>query len=158
MKVNVRKLNTADKKEMLALRKEFCVFNRKEMLSDEINVFMALSDLDKFVRAEFKRALGHITFVAVLEEKIVGFIEGSLFVDEGKVFEKQGTIEQFFVTEEYRHKGIGMLLFNRLLKEFKSKGCKMIETSSYGDNKKAIQFYKDLGFIKYYVGFVKEIE
>jgi len=157
MKIIIRKLRKEDKKEILLLKKEFSLYNRKEMLSERISFFEALSDIDKFIEIEFEKALKSVSFVAESNGEIVGFIEGEVKQAKERVFDKIGYINEFFVTDEQRQKGIGKMLFNNLRDEFKHLGCRILKTSSYIDNKMSIKLYMKLGFIKETVSFVKEI-
>lgn len=54
-------------------------------------------------------------------------------------------LEDIFVLEEYRHKGIGRQLFLRCVEEAGRRGCGRIEFSVLTWNKNAINFYEKLG-------------
>jgi GNAT superfamily N-acetyltransferase len=63
-------------------------------------------------------------------------------------------IEDLFVLEEFRRKGIGKKMFKFCIKKAKEKNCGRIEWTVYNWNKSAIEFYEHLGAIclekKYY--------
>lgn len=81
-------------------------------------------------------------FVAESNGKIVGFITGR--ISKG-VKHKEGSFD-IYIKSEFRGKGIGNELMNKLLKWFKTKNCKTVSLNVYSSNKKAKQFYKCLGF------------
>jgi GNAT superfamily N-acetyltransferase len=54
-------------------------------------------------------------------------------------------IEDLFVLEEYRKKGIGLALFKRCAEEAIRQECGRMEWSVLGWNRKAIDFYEALG-------------
>jgi GNAT superfamily N-acetyltransferase len=54
-------------------------------------------------------------------------------------------IEDLFVLEEHRKKGIGLALFRRCEKEATKHGCGRMEWSVLNWNNKAIRFYESLG-------------
>ena len=59
--------------------------------------------------------------------------------------------------EPMRSKGIGTKLFNRIVEEFKIKGCKSIGTDAYATNTKALDYYEKVGFNKRVVQLVRDI-
>ncbi len=87
------------------------------------------------------------------------FVKGYLFECDGKAvgyamvslkFETEvgglaAWIEEFFVEEEFRGKGIGSRFFEFLAEEFKGK-IKRIRLEAGEDNLDAIRLYKRLGF------------
>ena len=55
-------------------------------------------------------------------------------------------IEDVFVKESERSKGIGSLLFKEAIKYLKSNGCRYVTLNVARDNDKAQSFYRKLGF------------
>lgn len=89
-----------------------------------------------------------VVFVAIIEEKIVGYILCKII--DGEVYSKDKKVaflEDMFVLEEYRGKGIGARLVKEFFKWEKSKGMKRATVTVSIKNKAAIGFYKSAGFV-----------
>lgn len=54
-------------------------------------------------------------------------------------------LDDLYVTETYRGKGIGNLLFNKIIETAKNNNCKKVKWQVSNWNKKAIKFYKNKG-------------
>ena len=78
--------------------------------------------------------------VALYEEKIVGFLNGEIILDEGNIL-------MISVKKEFQNKGVGRKLMNRFEKLAKKEGVKAIYLEVSEKNINAIDFYKKLGFI-----------
>ena len=78
--------------------------------------------------------------VALYEEKIVGFLNGEIILDEGNIL-------MISVKKEFQNKGVGRKLMNRFEKLAKKEGVKAIYLEVSEKNINAINFYKKLGFI-----------
>jgi ribosomal protein S18 acetylase RimI-like enzyme len=90
--------------------------------------------------------LGNSGIVAVVAEeckKLVGFCMGS-FTDYGPT--KYGYIEELFVKEEYRGRGIGKDLVRSIQKIFKKLNASVLCVMTERGNNSA-KLYKSLGFI-----------
>ena len=60
-------------------------------------------------------------------------------------------INSMYVKEEYRGKGIGKALIDRLLSEIDTNEVEMIRLSVVSTNQQAIALYKKIGFVEYAV-------
>jgi GNAT superfamily N-acetyltransferase len=79
-------------------------------------------------------------FVAETEEKVVGF---ALYYIRYSTWKGQCLyLEDFLVTNEYRGKGIGSLLFERVIKEAKEKGFRRMVWQVLEWNEPALNFYR----------------
>jgi len=83
-----------------------------------------------------------VFFVAVLEEKIFGYILAS------KISRKQGKVVSVAVHPNYQSQGVGMLLMRSVIKRYSKEevNCLMLEVRR--SNVRAIKFYKKMGFEK----------
>ena len=59
-----------------------------------------------------------------------------------------GSINNIFVLEEYRNKGIGKALMKTAIDALKEVGITNIQLDTYNKNSNAIKFYEGLGFEK----------
>ena len=86
-----------------------------------------------------------VLLVAEDNKRVIGYVMSQLHKPTGKA-----TIENLFVDESYRKKGIGSDLIKRCLKELKERGasyfCAMVRT----DNDKITNFYERCGFTRGY--------
>ena len=99
-----------------------------------------------------------LVIVAVLKGEVVGYLCGS--ITEGEFFRKIGKVaelENTFVLEEHRRKGIGTKLFRRFLDWCRARGVERVKVYAYSDNKNAISFYRKNGFKDYVVYLEMEI-
>ena len=83
-------------------------------------------------------------FVAIVEKRLVGY---ALFFYSYSSFLARPTLflEDIFVLEAYRRKGVGSALFRECTREAIRQGCGRMEWAVLRWNKKAIRFYQGLG-------------
>lgn len=88
-------------------------------------------------------------FVALDGGEIVGYLAGS--VKSGEDYEK-GTVaelDNIFVLENYRGRGVGGGLFREFKNWAKAKNVDRLFVSAYFDNADAVAFYHKVGFQNY---------
>lgn len=98
-----------------------------------INNYDKLYNLKKIL--DYK---SHFLKVYVENNKIIGFVEYTVSVDEADII-------AIIISQAYRHNGIGSQLMYAIIDE---KNIKKLNVEVREDNKEAIDFYKKLGFIK----------
>ena len=94
--------------------------------------------------------------MAIEDNKIVGFITGEIFKKKAWYNVQLGEINNIFVLEEYRQKGIGKKLVKTMIDTFKQEGITNIDLYTFGNNVDAIKFYEKIGFKKYNVQMLYE--
>lgn len=102
-------------------------------------------DVQAYLNWLFRRDVAGI-WVAEEDGKIVGFVasDGNWFSKrEGKVV---GAIHELVILPEYRNKGIGKALVEKVIEYFKSRGLDTAELWVGDKNTQAFEFYKSLGF------------
>ena len=85
--------------------------------------------------------------VALYEGKIIGVL--GAFIQESPPIHfdrKRGFIDIAFVSKKHRHHGIGTILFERVLKWFKSAGLHKLRLYVASQNPTGINFWKKIGF------------
>lgn len=87
-----------------------------------------------------------ISLVAELNGKVVGFIVGTLSGWEFGVPSSFGWIDTIGVDPEWQRRGIGSLLFKKLLEEFANRGVKKVYTLVNWDEWDLLSFFKKMGF------------
>jgi diamine N-acetyltransferase len=95
-------------------------------------------------------------FVACINDKIIGYLAGGLVdkIEPYRVPLKSTELENMFVIDKYRDKGIGSQLYQAFVGWSKSKGANRLRVSACAQNLEGINFYRKNGFIDY--GFVLE--
>lgn len=92
-----------------------------------------------------------IVFVAQIEEKIVGYLAGSICEQISYITETFAELDNMCIGDEYRRFGIGTLLMNEFKKYCKEKNMQNIKVTASAKNSRAIQFYMKNGFENYNV-------
>jgi ribosomal protein S18 acetylase RimI-like enzyme len=116
-------------------------FSDKELKDEEIKV----SELKGVLVAE-----------DLTKKKVVGYISFSQKTEENEWYGKHLYLYEFGVTKEYRGKGIGEKLMNKVIQVCKKKNLN-IKVDTLIKNKKTIEFYRKIGFKPYMIYFIKEI-
>lgn len=96
------------------------------------------AEITDYIRA-FKENL-IVVKIATQENQIIGCTVSydTFSTWKGKMF----YLEDFFVLEEFRSKGVGQLLFDDFISEAKSRQCKMVKWQVLDWNMGAIKFYE----------------
>ena len=130
--IQIRRAVREDCPRMLELVQELAVYERAP---NEVDV-----TLEHFTESGFGTHPVWWAFVAEAEGVIVGF---AMYYIRFSTWKGQRMyLEDFIVTDEYRGKGIGRLLFDRLIIEAKEKGWGAIVWQVLKWNDPAINFYK----------------
>ncbi len=158
--MTIRRVLEEDRKELQKLITEFYVDNKKTY-SKTLQDFEEYTDDKKVVEETVNKYLldkKYILFVAEESNVLLGYICGLIIQKPPhKKLDKEGYIQDWFVSIPYRRKKIGMDLFNKLLNQFKKESCTHIGLDTFAENKDSIAIYEKLGFYKRLVSFVKEI-
>jgi len=132
MEITIRKAVKEDCPKLLELVQELADYERAP---NEVTV-----TLDHFVESGFGKNPVWWAFVAEVERTIVGF---ALYYIRYSTWKGQAMyLEDILITNEMRGKGIGKLLFDRLIEEAKEKKFNRIIWQVLDWNEPAINFYK----------------
>lgn len=134
--VEIRKIERCNIRDFLGLIEQLAQFEKLDPPDEEARERLesdALSDHPPYE-----------AFLAYLDDKPVGYITYfftySTFLGKPTLF-----LEDIFVQEEVRRKGIGKELFKHCLKEAMRRGCGRLEWTVLTWNRDAIDFYEQLG-------------
>lgn len=151
----VRKATETDKIQVQALMDELNLFRKKIFSTDNQKFHERISP---YLELDGKDFDDSYIFVAVDDfEKIVGFIQGSIHSRKDHKLDKLGYIDELYVNEEARGKGVAKNLFSELEVEFKKQECNHITTHTDFENEPSQQFYLHLGMHKATIELWKEI-
>ena len=139
MKVTIRNAYKKDCRSIMELVNELASF---EKAPHEVTV-----DYEHFVESGFGRYPVWWAFVAEADDRIVGF---ALYYIRYSTWKGQRMfLEDILVTKKMRGKGIGKLLFERLVEEAKEKKFNGITWQVLDWNESAIDFYKKMGDVTF---------
>ena len=132
MKITIRRAVKDDCARLLELIQELATYERAP---DEVTV-----TLDHFTESGFGKQPVWWAFVAEVDEVIVGF---ALYYIRYSTWKGQAMyLEDILITNAMRGKGIGKLLFVRLINEAKEKKFNRIIWQVLDWNEPAINFYR----------------
>ena len=132
MEVTIRRALKQDAQVMMQLVNELALY---EKAPQEVTV-----DFDHFVESGFGNKPVWWAFVAEVDHRVVGF---ALYYIRYSTWKGQRLyLEDILVNEPFRRKGIGKLLFERLIREAKEKKLSGMVWQVLEWNQPAINFYK----------------
>jgi len=154
--MNIRQAHKTDKAQLQALMDELNAY-RKEIFSQGTQKFHErTSPYPPIEDRDFDDTLIFAAFDD--SEKIVGFIQGSIHERKNHALSRLGCIDELYVREEARGKGVAQNLLSELESEFKKRGCDHITTHTDIENELSQQFYLKSGMKKTTVEFWKELK
>ena len=132
MNITIRKAEKKDCHRLLELIHELALY---EKAPHEVTV-----DLDHFEESGFSEKPVWWAFVAEVDERVEGF---ALYYIRYSTWKGQCIyLEDLLVTEKMRGKGLGKLLFEKVIEETKTRNFKRMVWQVLDWNEPAINFYK----------------
>ena len=132
MQIDLRRAEKEDCPRLMELVNELAVY---EKAPEEVTV-----TLQEFEDAGFGQTPVWNAFVAEVNGALVGF---AIYYTRYSTWKgKRLYLEDFIVTEEFRGKGIGKLLFETVMREAKEKGFNGMSWQVLDWNEPALNFYK----------------
>ena len=144
MKYNLIKSNNSDIEKLIYYKKQTILEYADNLEKEE------LEQIDKYTKEEVLKEINNY-YNIVIDHKIVGCL---LLTD----YEDGKLLDELYLEEEYRNKGIGSNIIKTILKE-----NTIVYLWVYKLNKKAISLYERLGFIlkdetenRYYMKYIEK--
>lgn len=157
--MTIRKSISSDKDQLLVLFKKFDEYLNK-LFSEEFLLYTRYKDQEKTfseVLDLWLNNLEYFVYVADENHQLIGYICGTVKNKPLRVLDKEGSIEEWFVEEKWRGKGIGKQLYEELIKEFRIACCTHLGLRSYTANNSTINVYRKMGFIDSELTMVKSL-
>lgn len=162
MTIIIRKLQKKDHPQLLNLVRELRKTGERQHISKKLLPLIryknpqkqVISDVNRYVN--FKPSIATF-FVAEENGNLVGYILGNINKRSGRVFDKIGFIEDWFVKEEHRRKKVGEKLWKELIAWFRRKKCNGLELQAFTNNQNAIEIYHKFGFINKTLTLMKKL-
>lgn len=144
MSFNIRAVQEADFSRLIALFKEFAVFEKRP---DKMKNTVEQMKLEK----EYFKA-----FVATVDDEIVGF--ASYFISYHTWSGKCIYMDDLYVTSSVRGAGIGKALMDEVIDLAKKENCKKVRWQVSDWNKNAQDFYESIGASIYQGEYVCDLD
>ena len=128
---------------------------RSKNFSKENKIFhKRINEYPKLKKSDITK---DIFIVAESDDKIVGFVWGSLHKRNNHKLSKLGYIEEIYIDNKARSKGLGRNLVKFLENSFKKRGCDHMTTHTDWENKPAQKLYSGYGMNEVTVEYWKRI-
>lgn len=142
MDFNIRQAIPDDFESILKLNK--ALFDNEEIFTKEYSLDWTYSDEGKnYLKKTIESGLA---LVAEVNEKVVGYIAISIYSISFRKENPISELDNMFVEDKFRSKGIGKKLVEQAKGLAKDKGARRFKVEATAKNEKAIKFYKDCGF------------
>jgi GNAT superfamily N-acetyltransferase len=152
--MEIRRAKKKDLDTIIKLNRELFLFEKN--FSDKYNVEWPTQQagIDYF---RYRIESG-IVFLADEDGRAIGYVCGKVFDNYFNMKDPHlAELENMFVEEGYRGKGVGKMLIEEFEKECRAEGAKAISVRSIIRNSNAVEFYKSVGFDAEWVDLYKEI-
>ncbi|MAG07957.1 hypothetical protein CMO89_00635 [Candidatus Woesearchaeota archaeon] len=147
--MQITKLEEKDIEEIsslaLDLYRKFDAMDEADKLDEPNFKEKMIEELKEFIQKD-----NNLLLTATEDGKIIGYIRGIIKTrhPEFKI-KKEGYIQECYINQEHRNKGIGKSLAKQILKWFNENSITFITVSIYHSDIEANDFWKKIGFIEY---------
>jgi len=159
--VNIREAKIKDKDSFLFLVEKLSRFNREkhDIQCKGDDYVLVLREIGIRAAERFEKAGENIRILVVEQEgKLIGYALGEIYRENpasdngtGKI----GLLDELYLDEAARGKGLGQQLIDELMQWFESKEIKRVKLHAYSWNEQAAALYEKNGFKPYAVSYEK---
>ncbi len=100
----------------------------------------------------------HVVYIALDEDKIVGYLAGCTNVQSSYVTKLLAEVDNMFILEEYRKYGIGSKLMNEFKNYCLQNDMQELKVTASAKNINAINLYQKNGFDEFEVTLKQELK
>ena len=159
--MTIRNATKEDRDQLIGLIHKFDdYYIENNVFSEKLKQFIDYKDKESLFVAmvdEYLNDEKYMMFVSEENGQLVGYICGDVKEKRNRILDKEGFIEDWFVLDTYRGKGVGRELYERLLEEFKKADCNRLGLKAYAPNSTTIAMYERMGFVKTDIVMAKEL-
>jgi len=154
----IRKAKRSDIDEIIKIADQLRKAEAPLDKTKNIKLNSYLSEEYKKKELEYIASRKKIFLVAVIDEKIVGYVNGYVFENSDIYYKKPvAYLDCLCVDKSVRKQGIGQSLIDEFTKMVKERGVKYIKLNAFENNIPAVSLYKKLGYEEYSVYYMKKI-
>jgi len=149
MEIKIRKTKESDTQQIAAILEQAFQVAYANKIPDKV-IRQNIDNQIKVYRRKNFNANGSIDYVAVDANNVVAFIIGK--TPEASSLEHYSVrgyaeLMSISISPEYQHKGLGKMLFEFVVCEFKKRGCTKMVIGTLKDNLQARKAYEKWGCI-----------
>ena len=154
----IRKAKKSDIDEIIKIADQLRKAEAPLDKTKNIKLNSYLSEEYKKKELEYIASRKKIFLVAVIDENIVGYVNGYVFENSDIYYKKPvAYLDCLCVDKSVRKQGIGESLIDEFTKMVKERGAKYIKLNAFENNIPAVSLYKKLGYEEYSVYYMKKI-
>lgn len=153
MEIKIRKAVKKDLDKILELNQK--LFDYEKQFDDTFNPEWTYSEVGK--NSFIKCIKTETVLIAEVEDRVVGYVCATVDNYSFRGINPIAELENMYVEEEFRNKGVGSKLVEVLLSELKDQRVKRIKVGALHSNTEAIKFYKKNGFENHVVELERDI-
>jgi GNAT superfamily N-acetyltransferase len=145
----VRQATRADRDQVLAFHRALYLEHQARVVPSEVRPLAAYHDFERVLADDadsLLRSGDRLVFLAEQETLALGYASGHIDVEPRRVHPRRGIVEDWYVSEPARGRGVGRLLLEALADGFRSRGCDVIESSTWAENYGGRAAHAALGF------------
>jgi GNAT superfamily N-acetyltransferase len=160
MAVTVRSATPADRDLLLAFHRALYIDHRDAVVPQQLQPLYAYRDFERVLREDVRslcRDPNSLVRIAEKEGQPVGYATGHIEVDSRRVLPRKGIVEDWYVTPEARGHGVGRVLLDALMEEFRQGECDIVESATWSSNEDARRAHDRLGFSEVQVTYRKRL-
>lgn len=147
--LSVRRATRKDQATVLRFHHALYVEFRDEIAAPDIIPLFAYKNMEATLREDVEGLLSARSAAVFLAEQAgqaVGYISGHIEVDHRRVLCRRGVVEDWYVADAARGRGIGPRLLNTLIDWFRADGCELVESGTWAFNERARKAHAKAGF------------
>jgi ribosomal protein S18 acetylase RimI-like enzyme len=156
MEFKIKKADRNDVEEIIKLNQELFNYEFNSGFDNSLDLNWTKNNKKYFEKSITDK--NSLVLVCIYNEEVVGYLIGRIENPEDyRKIKSIAEVDNMFILEEFRKKGVGKKLVEGFVKWAKKKDVEKIRVVASSKNKKAIEFYKKFGFVGYNLTLEKDL-
>jgi GNAT superfamily N-acetyltransferase len=158
--LTIRRAAMRDRDALVAFHHALYVSYREKLVPPDLRPLSAYRDFERALREDIEAMLRSSTSVVLVAEesgRAVGYATGHVEDDPRRELSRKGVVEDWFVEDDMRGRGIGKELLDTLLEIFREVGCTIAESTTWPSNALARHAHERAGFSEVEVKFRRRL-